>query len=380
MAGIYIHIPFCSKACHYCNFYFSTSRQRIPEMVRAINKEAEIQRFYLSEKIDTIYFGGGTPSLLSTREIQSILSVIRSLFTVEEGAEISLEANPDDITEETVAGWKESGINRLSIGIQSFVESDLQWMNRAHTVTQAKAAILLAQKQGITTISIDLIYGTPLLTDAAWKENVTTAISLNIPHLSCYALTVEPRTALAKMIHTKRLPDVDPEKQARHFTLLTEWMAEAGFEHYEISNFALPGFRSKHNSSYWQGKPYLGLGPSAHSFNGKSRQWNIANNSLYLKSIENAAVPFEIELLSEGQQLNEFIMTRLRTMEGIPLKQVTTGWGEGKAMEIIETAQKHILLGHLVHVNDFVKLTGTGQFLADGIAADLFSNETQQTF
>ena len=375
MAGIYIHIPFCRKACHYCNFHFSTSGQRIPEMVRAISKEAELQRFYLSEKIETIYLGGGTPSLLSKYEVQSILSVIKGLFEVEEQAEISLEANPDDITEYAIDGWKESGINRLSIGIQSFVEADLRWMNRAHTVTQAKESILLAQKQGITNISIDLIYGTPALSDADWKENVATAISLNIPHLSCYALTVEPRTALAKMIHTNRLPDVDQEKQARHFTLLTEWMAEAGFEHYEISNFALPGFRSKHNSSYWQGKPYVGLGPSAHSFNGKSRKWNIANNSLYLKSIETATVPFEIEILSEGQQLNEFIMTRLRTIEGIPLKQVTACWGEEKTMAIIRTSQKHIQRGYVVLANDLLKLTAAGQFMADGIAADLFTNE-----
>ena len=375
MAGIYIHIPFCRKACHYCNFHFSTSKQRIPEMVEAIRKEAGIRRDYLAERIDTIYFGGGTPSLLLKDEVRNTIETVKGLFEVDEKAEITLEANPDDITEESLQAWMEAGINRLSIGIQSFFEADLQWMNRAHTAEQAGNCIALAQKKGIHNISIDLIYGTPSLTDESWKKNVQTALSLNIPHLSCYALTVEPKTALAKMIATHQLPDVDADKQARHFALLTQWLAEAGFEHYEISNFALPGFRSRHNSSYWEGKPYLGLGPSAHSFNGSSRQWNVSNNSLYLKALETGTVPFEMEQLTGVQQLNEFIMTRLRTMEGIPLAGVRENWGEEKMNALVLSAQKHIRQGQLILSNDFLQLTAGGKFLADGIAADLFTNE-----
>lgn len=374
MAGIYIHIPFCRKACHYCNFHFSTSQQRIPEMVEAIRKEAGIRRDYLAERIDTIYFGGGTPSLLLTDEVKNTIETLKGLFEVDENAEITLEANPDDISEEGLRAWMEAGINRLSIGIQSFFEADLQWMNRAHTAEQAGNCIALAQKTGIHNISIDLIYGTPSLTDESWEKNVQTAFSLNIPHLSCYALTVEPKTALAKMIATHQLPDVDADKQARHFALLTQWLAEAGFEHYEISNFALPGFRSRHNSSYWEGTPYLGLGPSAHSFNGSSRQWNVSNNSLYLKALETGTVPFEREQLTSVQQLNEFIMTRLRTMEGIPLARVRENWGEEKMNALILSAQKHIGQGQLILSNGFLQLTAGGKFLADGIAADLFTN------
>jgi len=373
MAGIYIHIPFCKKACHYCNFYFSTSRQRMPEMMGAICKEAAIQRSYLTEKVSTIYFGGGTPSLSTKYEVLSMINTLRELFEMEDDVEISLEANPDDIAEDALLGWKQAGINRLSIGIQSFFEDDLRWMNRAHTAQQAAQCIELAQRNGFSNITIDLIYGTPGLTDEKWKKNVATALSLNIPHLSCYALTVEPKTALAKMIAAHRSENVDADKQARHFLLLTQWMGGAGFEHYEISNFARPGFRSRHNSSYWQGKPYLGLGPSAHSFNGVSRQWNISNNTLYLKSLEAGIVPFETETLTGTQQLNEYIMTSLRTIEGISLKRVLANWGDEKSALLINTAQKHIAGGHLILLNDVLQLSADGKFLADGIAADLFT-------
>lgn len=375
MAGIYIHIPFCKKACHYCNFHFSTSHQQMPEMVKAIGNEAIIRQSYLTEKVDTIYLGGGTPSLLTKHEVKSTIEHLRELFEVAEDAEISLEANPDDITEDKLIGWKDAGINRLSIGIQSFFEEDLRWMNRAHNAAQAMACIELAQKKGFTNITIDLIYGTPHLTDEKWKLNVATALALHIPHLSCYALTVEPKTALAKMIATHPSENVDADKQARHFLLLTQWLSDAGFEHYEISNFAQPGFRSRHNSSYWQGKPYLGLGPSAHSFNGSGRQWNIANNALYLESLEKGIVPFEAEVLTAAQQLNEYIMTSLRTIEGISMKRVTEDWGNEKQAQLINTAQKHILRGHLVLVKDILQLSAEGKFLADGIAADLFTDQ-----
>ncbi len=372
MAGIYIHIPFCKKACHYCNFHFSTNRERMPEMIAAIRTEAGLRRSYLSEKVETIYFGGGTPSLSTKYEVQSMIDTLRELFEVDEDAEITLEANPDDITEENLQAWKEAGINRLSIGIQSFFENDLQWMNRAHNAEQALGCIKLAQKYGFTNITIDLIYGGPYLKDENWEYNIDTALSLNVPHLSCYALTVEPKTALAKMIETHRSENVDADKQARHFELLTQKLSAAGFEHYEISNFALPGFRSRHNSSYWQGKPYLGLGPSAHSFNGKSRQWNVANNALYLAGIEQNKIPFEEEVLTETQQLNEYIMTGLRTIEGISLTKIRIDWGEERTALLLVAAQKHIQRGYLLQVGDVLQLTAEGKFLADGIAADLF--------
>jgi oxygen-independent coproporphyrinogen-3 oxidase len=372
MAGIYIHIPFCKKACHYCNFHFSTAKDQVPAMIDAIRKEAALNRSYISENIETIYFGGGTPSLLSGEEIRTIIGDIHALFTVADDAEITLETNPDDISQEHLSGWKQAGVNRLSIGIQSFFEDDLQWMNRAHNATQALDAVKLAQQEGFQNITIDLIYGTPGLTDEKWKQNIETALSLHVPHLSCYALTVEPKTALAKMIATHQSEDVDADKQARHFSILTKCLSAAGFEHYEISNFALPGFRSRHNSSYWQGKTYLGLGPSAHSFNGKSRQWNLANNSLYVTAIGKGEIPFEEELLTDTQRLNEYIMTSLRTIEGTSLSKIAVDFGESNALTVSGAAQKHIDLGHLKKVIDVLQLTAEGKFLADGIAADLF--------
>jgi len=341
-------------------------------MVKAICKEAMLRSSYLSEKVETVYFGGGTPSLSTRYEVRSMIDTLRELFDVDEGAEITLEANPDDITEDSLTGWKEAGITRLSIGVQSFFEEDLQWMNRAHTAMQAVQSIEMAKQKGFTNITIDLIYGTPYLTDEKWEQNIDTALSLHIPHLSCYALTVEPKTALAKMIETHRSENVDADKQARHFALLTKALQAKGFEHYEISNFALPGFRSRHNSSYWQGKPYLGLGPSAHSFNGRSRQWNVANNNLYLKSIAGNIIPFEEEALTGTQQLNEYIMTALRTAEGISILKISAGWGSEKTVLLMDAAQKHINSGKLLHANNILCLSEDGKFFADGIASDLF--------
>ena len=372
MAGIYIHIPFCQKACHYCNFHFSTSQKLLPEMMQAIRKEAQLQQGYLSEEIQTLYFGGGTPSVITKEEVQSTIEVLRSVFNFSADPEITLEANPDDINKEKLIAWKEAGINRLSIGIQSFFEEDLQWMNRAHNAQQAQDCIEMAQQHGFSNITIDLIYGTPGLTDEKWKQNVQTALSLGIPHLSCYALTVEPKTALAKMIDTHQSENIDADKQARHFSLLTEWMKDAGFEHYEISNFARPGFRSRHNSSYWQGKSYLGLGPSAHSFNGTSRQWNVANNSLYIKNIASNNLPFEIEILTVAQQLNEYIMTSLRTMDGLDLDYVSKIFGEEKSIKIRVASSKYKSTDKLKSVNSKLILTREGKLFADGIAADLF--------
>ena len=322
MSGIYLHIPFCKQACLYCNFHFSTSLAHKNELIAALLKETSLQKSYLEDDVvETIYFGGGTPSLLEIADLRLQIEKIRQTFPVAIDAEITLEANPDDITEEKLIAWKEIGINRLSIGVQSFFEEDLVWMNRAHNAQQAIDNLQLAIKQ-FDNITIDLIYGHPLLTDEKWKQNVEQVISLNIPHISCYALTVEPKTPLQKMIKEQKKEDVNPEKQADQFTQLMNWLEEAGYEHYEISNFAKPGHRSWHNTSYWQGKKYLGLGPSAHSFNGTSRQWNVSNNSKYIKALNKNELPFEKEILTVTQQLNEYIMTSLRTKEGLDLGRV----------------------------------------------------------
>lgn len=371
MAGIYIHIPFCRKACHYCNFHFSTSASNISEMIKAIVKEAELRKNYLTEPVETIYFGGGTPSLLSIEDLQLSIQTLQKNFIVSNGAEITLEANPDDITETKLQQWKSVGINRLSIGIQSFFEEDLQWMNRAHNAQQAIQCLELATRY-FNNISIDLIYGTPTLTDEKWKQNVEKTFALNIPHLSCYALTVEPKTALDKLIRQNKKENVVPEKQARHFELLMQWTKNAGYEHYEISNFAKPTFRSRHNSSYWQGKAYLGIGPSAHSFNGNERQWNISNNALYLKSVEQNIVPFEIEILSEKQKLNEYIMTSLRTSEGLSLNKIAAQWNTQIADAIKKDAAIFLREETMTASDDHLILTGKGKLFADGIAAELF--------
>ena len=374
MAGIYIHIPFCKQACNYCNFHFSTQQKNVPAMVDAIISEMGLRKNYLQEKIATIYFGGGTPSVLQNSDIIKIIEAIKNNFEIDEQVEITLEANPDDIQEEKLQTWKSAGINRLSIGVQSFVAADLLWMNRAHNNTMALQSLQWATKY-FSNISIDLIYGTPTLSDEQWLQNINQAIALQIPHLSCYALTVEPKTVLHSLIEKKEVQDVDADKQARHFEILTKRLHQAGFEHYEISNFAKPNYRSKHNSSYWQGKHYLGLGPSAHSFNGVSRQWNIANNVLYLKSIEQKIIPYEIEILTATQQLNEYIMTSLRTIEGINLQKIQIDFGEIAATHLIQQATSSINAKHVCVENNFLRLTDAGKFFADGIAADLFGEE-----
>jgi len=370
MAGIYIHIPFCRQACHYCNFHFSTSLRYKNELIEALLKEIELQRDYLNgEPVDSIYFGGGTPSLLDISDLRFLIEKIKETFPVSIDAEITLEANPDDIDVEKLIGWKKTGINRLSIGVQSFFEEDLLWMNRAHNSQQAIDNLQLAIEH-FNNITVDLIYGHPLLSDEKWKQNIEKVNSLNIPHLSCYALTVESKTPLYKMINEKKKEDVSPEKQSEQFLQLMHLLTETGYEHYEISNFAKPGFRSRHNSSYWKGKKYLGLGPSAHSFNGVSRQWNISNNNIYINSLGKNEIPFEKETLTATQQLNEYIMTSLRTMEGTDLNKIS----ETKSFELLAASRKYIDAGKMIEENNFLKLTNEGKLFADGIAADLFFN------
>lgn len=370
MAGIYLHIPFCRQACHYCNFHFSTSLARKNDFISALLKEIPLRKDYLEgESVETVYLGGGTPSLLAAEEIESILDALRSQFPLAAGAEITLEANPDDITVMRLGAWRQAGVNRLSIGVQSFFEEDLRWMNRAHSATQALDCIRQAREAGFDNLSIDLIYGGPTLPDARWQQNVERAIGLGIPHLSCYALTVEPRTALDTLIRRHAMADVSPDDQARQFLLLMDWMAGAGYEHYEISNFALPGHRSRHNSAYWQGKKYLGLGPSAHSYDGVSREWNIANNARY---IAEPGLIGEKEVLTVEQRLNEYIMIALRTVEGIDLRVMAERFGVQRAEEVRRRAEIYVRKGHLRLTGERVHLTREGKLLADGIAADLF--------
>ncbi len=368
LAGIYIHIPFCKQACHYCNFHFSTSLRYKNELIPALLKEMELQRdYFVNETVETIYIGGGTPSLCSANEINRILAKAFSNYHVNTGAEITLEANPDDITKEKLAEWKNAGINRLSMGVQSFYDDELLWMNRAHTAKMAMDSLVLATRD-FNNISLDLIYGLPVSNNDKWKQNVDKVIALGIPHLSCYALTVEPKTPLQKLIHLKKAEDVNPDQQSEQFMLLMQWMAVAGYEHYEISNFARTGFRSRHNSSYWQQKKYLGFGPSAHSFDGHARWWNVSNNNIYIQSINNGKTAFEKEVLTPVQKLNEYIMTSLRTIEGLDL----SGIDETRSHELRVASKKYIENGQVRMEGSFLKLTKEGKLLADGIAADLF--------
>ena len=374
MAGVYIHIPFCRQACHYCNFHFTTSLTRKNELIAALLKELDLRQNYLqNEAVETIYLGGGTPSLLEVSDLEKLLGSIWKNFSTSPSTEITLEANPDDISEEKIREWLDTGINRLSIGVQSFFEEDLLWMNRAHNAKQAKDSLELACRH-FKNITVDLIYGTPMLTDNKWEKNVETILSYDIPHISCYALTVESKTALQKMIKLGKTEDVNPDKQSDQFLLLMRWLKDAGYEHYEISNFAKPGFRSRHNTSYWQGKKYLGIGPSAHSFDGVSRQWNISNNNTYIDSLKTNSLPFEKEILTAAQQLNEYIMTSLRTIEGIDVRVVEKKFGKKEKEELLQSVKKYLENKKVVvsETGNLV-LTNEGKLLADGIASDLFS-------
>ena len=373
MAGIYIHVPFCKQACNYCNFHFSTSLALQNDFTTALLKEIELRSQYLNgEPVETIYFGGGTPSLLPFSSIQEILHDVLRHFSIAPDAEITLECNPDDMLPDRLAAWKGSGVNRLSIGVQSFFTDDLLWMNRGHDAQQALRAVESAKAAGFDNFSLDLIYGLPELTDEQWEKNILTAVSLGVPHLSCYALTVEPKTILFKMIQAKKTADVQPEKQAGQFLMGIQILEDAGYEHYEISSFAKPGRRSRHNSAYWQSKKYLGLGPSAHSFNGVSRQWNIANNAVYIKSILSGQLPFELEKLTPKDVLNEYIMTSLRTMEGLDLAFVSENFGPHKGTILENNADVYIYSKQMERRNEKLVLTRNGKLFADGIAAALF--------
>jgi oxygen-independent coproporphyrinogen-3 oxidase len=340
-------------------------------MVAALLSELGLRRDYLSiESIATIYFGGGTPSLLDISDLVIQLEKISSTFNVDANVETTMEVNPDDVTHDRLQQWKDAGINRLSIGIQSFFEEDLKWMNRAHNSRQAITSLQAATKY-FDNISVDLIYGTPFLTDEKWKDNIDRTINLGIPHLSCYALTVEPKTPLYKMIRAHQSPDIDSDKQSEQFLLLMDRLEHAGYEHYEISNFARPGYRSRHNSGYWSGERYIGIGPSAHSYDGFSRQWNVSNNNMYMEAIKKGIVPCEKEILTPVQRVNEYIMTSLRTIEGLDLNHMS----KAAADELLLTSKNFVERKLMVEEEGRLKLTGAGKLLADGIASDLFVSE-----
>lgn len=377
MAGIYIHIPFCRRACHYCNFHFSTSLKLQNDFLEALLKELRLRRDYLQgQPVDTIYFGGGTPSLLSPTQLAAIMSAIDEHFTVSSNAEITLEANPDDISALNVDGWRTVGVNRLSIGVQSFFDADLRWMNRAHNAAHAENALLLAQTGGIENISVDLIYGTPGLSNDQWMENMQRVVALGIPHLSCYALTVEAGTALWSMIEKNRTPAVNTDQQAEQFLIMSDFLTSQGYEHYEISNFAIPGKRSAHNSAYWNGRHYLGLGPSAHSFNGESRQWNVANNALYIQALANGELSFEREVLTGTQRFNEYVMTSLRKSEGLDKHYMRAAFGDTAVATSLKLSQPFVSRGWIEEDDNRIWLTRQGKLFADGIASDLFLSQT----
>jgi oxygen-independent coproporphyrinogen-3 oxidase len=378
MSGIYIHIPFCKQACHYCDFHFSTNLKKKGEMVLALAKEIEMRSnpithhpSPITEPIETIYFGGGTPSILSVADLRFLIDSVYKNYNVIENPEITVEANPDDLTENRIIELSKNKVNRLSIGIQSFFEDDLKMMNRAHNSEEAKKSLEIAT-QYFDNISIDLIYGIPEMSNEKWLENIETALSFGVPHISSYALTVEPKTALHSFIQKGIIPQPDDEVAQEHFQILVDKLSENGFIHYELSNFGKENYFSKNNSSYWLGKKYIGIGPSAHSYDGENRGWNISNNSLYIKSIQENKLPIETETLTKTDRYNEYIMTGLRTIWGVSLDRIEEEFGKTYLDYLNQQAAKFIE-DHLLFVDDnILRTTKKGKFLSDGIASDLF--------
>jgi oxygen-independent coproporphyrinogen-3 oxidase len=372
VSGIYLHIPFCKQACYYCNFHFSTSLKKKDELLDCLVKEIGLRKDELKgDLIETIYFGGGTPSLLSTKEIQVLIDAVFRNFKVVAHPEITLEANPDDLSEEKIIELSQSPINRLSIGIQSFFEHDLKLMNRAHNVHEAKKCLEIATNY-FENISVDLIYGIPDCTNEQWRDNIHTALGFGVPHISSYALTVEPNTALDSFVQKGIIKNVDDDKAEEQFVILTEELNKAGFIHYELSNFGKKGFFSKNNSSYWLGKSYLGIGPAAHSFNGKQRSWNVQNNAIYIKKIIQNELPIQRETLSVTDRYNEYVMTGLRTVWGVSLEKINNDFGENYGKYLQMQSKKFITQELLYIENNILKTTQKGKFLSDGLASDLF--------
>ena len=378
MAGIYLHIPFCRTACHYCNFHFSTQLNSRQEMVEAMMDEMMLRsNFFDSTVVNTVYFGGGTPSLLLEDELDLLITSIQTHFLIDSNAEITLEANPEDLTEENFSVWKNAGINRLSIGVQSFRDKDLKWMNRQHSVEQSIDGISLAKSFGIKNISVDLIYGLPSLSNEDWLKEIEQVIALDVPHISAYMLTVEEGTALHHFIARGKTSPGNDEDAALQYSMLMNKLRDAGFRHYEISNFAKPGFESQHNSSYWFGNSYLGIGPSAHSYNGEKRSWNFSNNPKYIRAIKEGNLFFEEELLSDCQRYNEHVMISLRTDEGTNLELIEEMFGKQAREQFESSAQKYLTKNRMRQNGAQFFLTDEGKLFADAIASELFMTESK---
>ena len=375
MSGIYIHIPFCKQACHYCDFHFSTSLKNKEALVKSVLLEIDTRINYLPSKtIETIYFGGGTPSLLSEKETFQILEKIYKLYKVSNDAEITLECNPDDLSDEKLKELKRLEINRLSIGLQSFNEEELIWMHRAHTAKESESSVKRAQDRGFENITIDLIYGSKFSNLTNWKKTLDKAIALQVPHISSYNLTIEEKTKLGHDFKVKKEVAIDDEKSSEMFLEMIDRLEKNNFIHYEISNFGKEGFFSKHNSNYWKGEHYIGLGPSAHSFDGTSRQWNVSNNNLYIKHLEEKSEAyFEKEVLTETERFNEYILTSLRTIWGIDLNYLKANFNSDFVKNFSMQIQEYIKQGTVLVNNSTYTLTEKGKLLADKIASDLFA-------
>ena len=373
MAGIYIHIPFCKKACTYCDFHFSTSLKYVDEMVDTICKEIILKKDRLAgQQIGSIYFGGGTPSVLPPPALQKIFDTLTRHFSIAHDAEITLEANPDDLDAKKIAEFRQFPINRFSIGIQSFFNEDLIWMNRAHNATEAETCVKRSQDAGFENLSIDLIYGYPLLTNDKWLRNITKAIELQTPHISAYSLTVEPRTALAHAIKRGKQVPLNDEQSADQFETLINKSALAGFQQYEISNFAQPGQYAVHNTNYWRGVPYLGIGPSAHGFDGTNRYLNIANNATYMSLLADGKLAETVEELDQYDRFNEYMMTSLRTMWGADVNHIAQVYGPYFVADTLKNIKPFLERNWLQHEKDIIRLTHDGKFFADYIASELF--------
>ena len=373
MAGIYLHIPFCKQACNYCDFHFSTSMKMKVDFVQAIIQEIELRKcVFANEFISSVYFGGGTPSILSKEELDTIFEKLYKSFTIDADAEITLEANPDDLTFEKLQQLKDSPVNRLSIGVQSFRDEDLKYMNRAHTAIEALNSIKMAQDAGFQNITIDLIYGTPGMSNVDWKYNLRKSFALNIPHISSYALTVEEKTPLYYQILKKNLGPVDEQQSADQFKILMAEMLRHGYEQYEISNFCKDNSYSKHNSSYWKKDHYLGLGPSAHSYFGNLRMWNVSNNVKYIKALSTSKLPLVKENLNPQDMYNEYVMTSLRTKWGCSLIEIEKDYSMSFSHYFKAQIKSHEMNGYIIENKGVYTLSETGKLIADRITSDLF--------
>lgn len=366
--GLYIHFPFCRKACHYCNFHFSTQLRHIPQIIWGIQKELEWRKDYLENRtLASIYIGGGTPSLMDYPTLSGLFATIENHFEIQENIEITLEANPDDVTPERVRIWADLPINRISLGIQSFNDEDLKYMNRAHSAKEAHSSIEMLLAGGFDNLTLDLIFGANTTSDEIWRRNILTALSYGVQHLSCYGLTVEPRTALEHKIRSGKERELDDQKAADQYLLLMKLMEKRGWHHYEISNFSRPGYEAQHNRSYWNGVPYLGVGPSAHSFNGESRQWNIADNQKYIKCLESNLIEgflYEKEDLGPKEKYNEQLMLGLRQSKGIKIGELMP--------ESLAAVNKWLQSSHLIEQGEGLVLSAKGKVIADKIIGDLF--------